>query len=141
MDRRRAASETCQLIPIDAVTEDAQVLVRCASRRSTSESPIVWRSLPPRGDMVRMLVRSAAACLTARRAGHVWRRRERGAASTDAARIAGRGWGLQGFAVVPGGFFQCRGGPLLGSRLDQVMARQVEEFGGSEVGSRRWEMR
>jgi len=55
---------------------------------------------------------------------------ERGAASTDAARIAER-IRLAGFAVVPGGFSSAEV-TALGSRLDQVMARQVEEFGGAD---------
>ena len=55
---------------------------------------------------------------------------ERGAAPTDAARIAER-IRFAGFAVVPGGFSGAEVA-VLGSRLDQVMTRQVEEFGGSD---------
>jgi len=55
---------------------------------------------------------------------------ERGAASTDAARIAER-IRLAGYAVVPGGFSGAEVADL-GSRLDRVMASQVEEFGGAD---------
>jgi len=55
---------------------------------------------------------------------------ERGTASSDAARIAER-IRLAGYAVVPGGFSN---GEVtdFGSRLERVMARQVEEFGGTD---------
>jgi ectoine hydroxylase-related dioxygenase (phytanoyl-CoA dioxygenase family) len=55
---------------------------------------------------------------------------ERGTAATDAARVAER-IRLAGYAVVPGGFSS---GEVtdLGARLERVMARQVEEFGGEE---------
>ncbi len=55
---------------------------------------------------------------------------ERGAASSDAARIAER-IRLAGYAVVPDGFSSAEIADL-GSRLDHVMARQVEEFGGAD---------
>jgi len=55
---------------------------------------------------------------------------ERGAASTDAARVAER-IRLVGYAVVPGGFSSTELDDL-GSRLDRVMTRQVEEFGGAD---------
>jgi len=58
---------------------------------------------------------------------------ERGAASTDAARIAER-IRLAGYAVVPGGFSGAEVADL-GSRLDRVMARQVEEFGADRLAS------
>ena len=55
---------------------------------------------------------------------------ERGAASTDAARIAER-IRLAGFAVVPGGFSSAEvADSWFAAR--SVMARQVEEFGGSD---------
>ena len=55
---------------------------------------------------------------------------ERGAASSDAARIAER-IRLTGYAAVPGGFSSAEVADV-GARLDQVMARQVEEFGGAD---------
>jgi ectoine hydroxylase-related dioxygenase (phytanoyl-CoA dioxygenase family) len=55
---------------------------------------------------------------------------ERGAASSDAARIAER-IRLAGYAVVPGGFSSDEVADF-GERLNQVMARQVEEFGGAD---------
>jgi ectoine hydroxylase-related dioxygenase (phytanoyl-CoA dioxygenase family) len=55
---------------------------------------------------------------------------ERGTASSDAARIAER-IRLAGYAVVPGGFSNAEVADLA-TRLDQVMARQVEEFGGTD---------
>ena len=55
---------------------------------------------------------------------------ERGAASSDAARIAER-IRLAGYAVVPGGFSSGEVADF-GMRLEQVMARQIEEFGGAE---------
>jgi len=55
---------------------------------------------------------------------------ERGAASTDAARIAER-IRLAGYGVVPGGFSNAEVADLA-ARLDQVMARQVDEFGGAD---------
>ena len=55
---------------------------------------------------------------------------ERGVASSDAARIAER-IRLAGYAVVPGGFSNAEVADF-GSRLDRVMARQVEEFGGAD---------
>lgn len=55
---------------------------------------------------------------------------ERGTASSDVARAAER-IRLAGYAVVPGGF---TGAAIadLGTRLERVMERQVEEFGGGE---------
>src|SRR5688572_21497229 len=55
---------------------------------------------------------------------------ERGTASSDVARAAER-IRLAGYAVVPGGFTSAEIADL-GTRLEQVMARQVEEFGGAE---------
>jgi ectoine hydroxylase-related dioxygenase (phytanoyl-CoA dioxygenase family) len=55
---------------------------------------------------------------------------ERGAASSDVARAAER-IRLAGYAVVPGGFTGAEIADL-GTRLERVMARQVEEFGGAE---------
>src|SRR5215208_2904557 len=55
---------------------------------------------------------------------------ERGAASTDAARIAEH-IRIAGYAVVPGAVSSADVADL-GLRLDRVMARQVEEFGGAE---------
>src|SRR5262245_25476407 len=55
---------------------------------------------------------------------------ERGAAASDAARIAER-IRLAGYAVVPGGFSSADVTDF-GARLDQVMTRQVEEFGGAD---------
>jgi hypothetical protein len=55
---------------------------------------------------------------------------ERGTASTDAARLAER-IRLTGYAVVPSGFSSAAVADL-STRLDQVMARQAEEFGGAE---------
>ena len=55
---------------------------------------------------------------------------ERGTASSDAARIAER-IRLAGYAVVPGGFSSAEVADL-GARLEQVMARQIEEFGGAD---------
>ena len=55
---------------------------------------------------------------------------ERGVASGDAARIAER-IRLAGYAVVPGGFSTAEITDF-GTRLEQVMARQVEEFGGAD---------
>jgi ectoine hydroxylase-related dioxygenase (phytanoyl-CoA dioxygenase family) len=55
---------------------------------------------------------------------------ERGVASSDAARIAER-IRLAGYAVVPGGFSSADVADF-GTRLEQVMARQVEEFGGAD---------
>jgi ectoine hydroxylase-related dioxygenase (phytanoyl-CoA dioxygenase family) len=55
---------------------------------------------------------------------------ERGTASTDAARLAER-IRLTGYAVVSGGFSSAEVADL-GTRLDQVMARQAEEFGGAD---------
>jgi ectoine hydroxylase-related dioxygenase (phytanoyl-CoA dioxygenase family) len=55
---------------------------------------------------------------------------ERGVASSDAARVAER-IRLAGYAVVPGGFSGAEVTDL-GTRLEQVMARQVEEFGGAD---------
>jgi ectoine hydroxylase-related dioxygenase (phytanoyl-CoA dioxygenase family) len=55
---------------------------------------------------------------------------ERGVASSDAARAAER-IRLAGYAVVPGGFSGAEAADL-GTRLEQVMARQVEEFGGAD---------
>jgi len=55
---------------------------------------------------------------------------ERGTASSDVARIAER-IRLAGYAVLPGGFStdEIAG---LGTHLEEVMARQIEEFGGAE---------
>lgn len=53
---------------------------------------------------------------------------ERGMAATDAARVAER-IRLVGYAVVSGGFSSAEVADF-GMRLEQVMARQVEEFGG-----------
>jgi ectoine hydroxylase-related dioxygenase (phytanoyl-CoA dioxygenase family) len=58
---------------------------------------------------------------------------ERGTASTEAARIAER-IRLAGYAVVAGGF-SSREVSDLGTRLEQVMARQVEEFGADRLAS------
>jgi ectoine hydroxylase-related dioxygenase (phytanoyl-CoA dioxygenase family) len=55
---------------------------------------------------------------------------ERGTASSDVARAAER-IRLAGYAVVPGGFTGAEIADL-GTRLERVMARQVEEFGGAE---------
>lgn len=55
---------------------------------------------------------------------------ERGTASSDVARIAER-IRLAGYAVLPGGFSSAEITDL-GARLEQVMARQIEEFGGAE---------
>jgi ectoine hydroxylase-related dioxygenase (phytanoyl-CoA dioxygenase family) len=55
---------------------------------------------------------------------------ERGTASSDVARIAER-IRLAGYAVLPGGFSSAEITDL-GTRLEQVMARQIEEFGGAE---------
>ena len=55
---------------------------------------------------------------------------ERGVAGTDAARFAER-IRLAGYAVVPGGFSSAEVADL-GTRHEEVMARQAEEFGGSE---------
>ena len=55
---------------------------------------------------------------------------QRGSASSDAARIAER-IRLVGYAVVPGGFSNAEIGDL-GTRLEQVMARQADEFGGPD---------
>src|SRR5689334_24768103 len=55
---------------------------------------------------------------------------ERGVASTQAARVAER-IRLAGYAVVPGGFSSAAVADF-GSRLDRVMAHQVEEFGGAD---------
>jgi ectoine hydroxylase-related dioxygenase (phytanoyl-CoA dioxygenase family) len=55
---------------------------------------------------------------------------ERGVAASDAARIAER-IRLAGYAVVPGGFSSAEVADF-GTRLEQVMARQVEEFGGAD---------
>ena len=55
---------------------------------------------------------------------------ERSAASSDVARIAER-IRLVGHAVLPGGFSSAEIADL-GMRLEQVMARQIEEFGGAE---------
>jgi hypothetical protein len=55
---------------------------------------------------------------------------ERGAAAGDAARMAER-IRLTGYAVVPGGFSSADVGDF-GTRLEQVMTRQVEEFGGAD---------
>jgi len=55
---------------------------------------------------------------------------ERSADESDAARLAGR-IRLVGYAVMPGGF-SAAAVTDFGDRLDRVMARQVEEFGGPE---------
>jgi ectoine hydroxylase-related dioxygenase (phytanoyl-CoA dioxygenase family) len=55
---------------------------------------------------------------------------ERGAASSEGARIAER-IRLVGYAVLPGGFSSQEVADF-GTRLEQVMARQVDEFGGAE---------
>jgi hypothetical protein len=55
---------------------------------------------------------------------------ERCAAASDVGRIAER-IRLVGYAVMPGGFSGAEIGDL-GTRLEHVMARQVEEFGGAE---------
>src|SRR5512134_2037313 len=55
---------------------------------------------------------------------------ERGAASSDAGRIAER-IRLVGYAVLPGGLSAAEIDDL-GTRLESVMARQVEEFGGPD---------
>jgi ectoine hydroxylase-related dioxygenase (phytanoyl-CoA dioxygenase family) len=55
---------------------------------------------------------------------------ERCAAASDVGRIAER-IRLVGYAVLPGGFSGAEIGDL-GTRLEHVMARQVEEFGGAE---------
>jgi ectoine hydroxylase-related dioxygenase (phytanoyl-CoA dioxygenase family) len=55
---------------------------------------------------------------------------ERGTASSDAARIAER-IRLAGYAVVSGGLSGAEVADL-GTRLEEVMARQVEEFGGAD---------
>lgn len=58
---------------------------------------------------------------------------ERVAASSDAARAAER-IRLAGYAVVPGGFTSGQVADL-GTRLEQIMARQVEEFGADRLAS------
>lgn len=58
---------------------------------------------------------------------------ERGTASTDAARIAER-IRLAGYAVISGGFSSAEVADL-SARLDQVMARQAEEFGADRLAS------
>src|SRR5687767_983724 len=55
---------------------------------------------------------------------------ERATAASDAARVAER-IRLAGYAVVPSGLSSAEVADL-GTRLDRVMARQVEEFGGTE---------
>jgi ectoine hydroxylase-related dioxygenase (phytanoyl-CoA dioxygenase family) len=55
---------------------------------------------------------------------------ERGTASTDAARAAER-IRLAGYAVVPSGLAAAEVADL-GDRLDRVMTRQAEEFGGAD---------
>src|SRR5262245_17123636 len=55
---------------------------------------------------------------------------ERGAASSEVGRIAER-IRLVGYAVLPSGLASAETADL-GTRLEQVMARQVEEFGGAE---------
>ena len=55
---------------------------------------------------------------------------ERGTAASEAARIAER-IRLAGYAVVAGGFSSTELAEF-GARLEQVMARQVEEFGGAD---------
>ena len=55
---------------------------------------------------------------------------ERATASTDASRVAER-IRLAGYAVVPSGLSSDEVADL-GMRLDRVMARQVEEFGGAD---------
>lgn len=55
---------------------------------------------------------------------------ERATASTDASRVAER-IRLAGYAVVPSGLSSDEVADL-GTRLDRVMARQVEEFGGAD---------
>jgi ectoine hydroxylase-related dioxygenase (phytanoyl-CoA dioxygenase family) len=55
---------------------------------------------------------------------------ERATAATDSARVAER-IRLAGYAVVPSGWSAAEVADL-GTRLDRVMARQVEEFGGAE---------
>ena len=55
---------------------------------------------------------------------------ERATPATDAARVAER-IRLAGYAVVPSGLSSAEVADL-GTRLDRVMARQVEEFGGAE---------
>src|SRR5262245_8572413 len=55
---------------------------------------------------------------------------ERTTASSDAARVAER-IRLAGYAVVPGGFKSAEISDF-GARLEHVMARQVEEFGGAD---------
>lgn len=55
---------------------------------------------------------------------------ERGVGSSSAARVAER-IRLTGYAVVAGGFSAAEVADF-GTRLDQVMARQVEEFGGAD---------
>src|SRR5688572_30178197 len=55
---------------------------------------------------------------------------ERGTASSEVARIAER-IRLAGYAVLPGGFSSAEIADL-GTRLEQVMAQQVEEFGGPD---------
>jgi ectoine hydroxylase-related dioxygenase (phytanoyl-CoA dioxygenase family) len=55
---------------------------------------------------------------------------ERAAAATEASRVAER-IRLAGYAVVPSGWSSVAVADL-GARLDRVMARQVEEFGGDD---------
>ena len=58
---------------------------------------------------------------------------ERATASTDASRVAER-IRLAGYAVVPSGLSSDEVADL-GTRLDRVMARQVEEFGADRLAS------
>lgn len=55
---------------------------------------------------------------------------QRGSAATDAARIAER-IRLVGYCVVPGGFSNTEISDF-GTRLEQIMAQQADEFGGAE---------